>query len=254
MCQNSLLKVLLVALLTIAFASCGEEEGSSTLNLDLTLTYDDNPLIAFEEQDHPLGYKVFFTKYSMFISNITLSGEDRSIRLSDVIFTDLLRDAIDISSAERGQRVSFTEVPKGTYDRITFNIGIPSDLNTTAPAQYDPTTPLGNNSEYWAGWESYVFHKIEGQIDEDGDDITDTSVALHMGSDDAFRTVVVDVPLTINDDQETLSINFDLLDILAIDGSFFDFRETKQIHSLEVLPRTFPLLDSTRDNVEVTLQ
>jgi len=73
-----------------------------------------------------------------------------------------------------------------------------------------------------------------------------------MGSNDAFRTIRVNMPINISQDQETLRINFDILDALSIDGSFFDFMETRQIHSLEVLPRTFPLLDSTTGAVEVT--
>ena len=181
-----------------------------------------------------------------------MTSSEGSVKLADVAFVDLLRDAVDLSAAQTGQRLSFTEVPKRQYDGISFNIGVPANVNTTSPVDYDPTTPLGNNSEYWAGWESYVFHKIEGQMDEDGDGETDTSVALHMGSNDAFRPVRVSVPIDISDSRENLQINFDILDALSIDGSYFDFMETRQIHSLEVLPRTFPLLDSTTGAVEVT--
>lgn len=242
--------VLAAAVLTLG--SCADADESSALDLDFTLTYDSEPLVSFDEKEYPLDYTVFFTKYSMYISDITLMSSEGSVKLADVAFVDLLRDAVDVSSAERGQRLSFTEVPRRQYDGISFNIGVPTNVNTTSPVDYDPTTPLGNNSEYWAGWESYVFHKIEGQMDEDGDGETDTSVALHMGSDDAFRSVRVYVPINISADRENLQINFDILDALAIDGSYFDFMETRQIHSLEVLPRTFPLLDSTSEAVEVT--
>jgi len=249
---NNLYRVL-AALFIVALSSCTDDDKSSSLDLNFTLSYGDDALVAFDEQDYPLDYKVFFTKYSLYISDITLMSTEGSVKLADVAFMDLLKDAVDVSSAEAGQRLTFTEVPQRQYDGISFNIGVPSSVNnTSSPADYDPTTPLGNNSEYWAGWESYVFHKIEGQIDEDGDGETDTSVALHMGSNDAFRTVRVNLPIDISDDRETLVINFDLLEALSIDNSYFDFKETKQIHSLEVLPRTFPLLDSTRDKVKVT--
>jgi len=249
---NNLYRLLFLAAMAVALGSCSDTDESSALNLDFTLTYDNEPLVSFDERQYPLDYTVFFTKYSMYMSDITLISSEGSVKLADVAFVDLLRDAVDVSSATAGQRLSFTEVPKRSYDGISFNIGVPANVNTTSPVDYDPTTPLGNNSEYWAGWESYVFHKIEGQMDEDGDGVTDTSVALHMGSNDAFRSIRVNVPINISEDQENLRINFDILDALSIQGSFFDFMETRQIHSLEVLPRTFPLLDSTTGAVEVT--
>jgi len=247
---STLLLLSLVAL--FSFASCSDDGKSSALDVNFTLSYDDEPLVAFEEKNHPLDYTVFFTKYSLYISDITLTSSESSVRLADVLFTDLLEDAVDINAASAGKSLQIDDVPQGTYTGISFKLGVPADVNGTSPADYDPLTPLGNASEYWAGWESYVFHKIEGQIDEDGDGETDTSVALHMGSDDALRTINIQLPIDISEDQETIQINFDLLDILSINNSFFDFRETKQIHSLEVLPRTFPLLDNTRDKVSAS--
>jgi len=252
MSLTNLCKLAICALILTTVVACTDNDSTSALNVDFTLSYEDSPLVSFDEKDYPLDYKVFFTKYSLYISDITLTSPEGPVKLADVAFMDLLKDAVDVSSAEAGQRLSFTEVPQRQYDGISFNIGVPADVNTTSPADYDPTTPLSNNSEYWAGWESYVFHKIEGQIDEDGDGETDTSVALHMGSDDAFRSIRVNVPIDISDDSETLKVDFDLLDVLALDGSYFDFKQTKQIHSLEVLPKIFPLLDSTRDKVSVT--
>jgi len=247
-----LIKITALMVLIFALSSCSSDVDQATVDLNFTLSYDDHPLVGFEELTYPLDFKVFFTKYSLFISDVTLVSTEGNHVLSNVEFLDLLTGVTNIADATSGKTLTYLDVPTRQYSGISFNIGVPTDLNATEPATYDASSPLSNNGEYWVGWSSYIFHKIEGKMDADGDGEPEAGIALHIGSDQAFRAVNVNSPIDINEERETIAINLDLVDILNIDGAFFDFIETPQIHHLGVLPKALPILDNTIKNIEVS--
>ena len=228
------------------FHSCSDEVELTDVDLRFTLTYEDAPLVGFNQFTYPLDFEVFFTKYSMYISDLKLLSDEGDYVLSEVEFIDLLTGVDTEERAQAGQIRSFSNVPTRTYSGLSFNIGVPEELNSTAPADYPIDSPLSNNGEYWVGWTSYIFHKIEGKMDSDMDGNPEAGIALHLGSDDAFRTININQILELSDASESININFDLKDILEIDGAFFDFNETPQIHHLGVLPRALPILDNTK--------
>lgn len=240
--------LLLIMLFT---SSCNSDIEEATVELQFTLTYEDAPLVSFDEVSYPLGYDVFFTKYSLYLSDIKLTSAEGDHELSKVEFLDLLTGVEDVSSAEAGQSLVYQNVPARSFEGLSFNIGVPSEVNATEPASYDINSPLSNNGEYWVGWTSYIFHKIEGKVDADGDGTPEAGLALHIGSDQAFRKANITVPINIDKERETINVNFDLSDILNIDGSFFDILATPQIHHLGILPKALPILDSTVENVQI---
>lgn len=242
----------LMTIFLLILTSCNSDVEEATVELKFTLTYEDTPLVSFNEVNYPLGYKVFFTKYSLYLSDIMLTSPEGDHELSQVEFLDLLTGVEDENSAKEGKTLVYQNVPVRTYNGLSFNIGVPSDVNATEPAAYSVDNPLSNNGEYWVGWTSYIFHKIEGKVDADGDDTPEAGLALHLGSDQAFRNVHVNVPISIDKERETISINFDLADNLNIDGSYFDILATPQIHHLGVLPKALPILDSTVENISIT--
>ncbi len=244
----------ILILIVASLMSCGDDPEFSNVDLNFTLSYEDAPLVAFDELDYALDYKVFFTKYSLYLSDITLKSSEGDHMLSTVEFLDLLTGVASQTDAEAGKTLSFSDVPVRNYDALTFNIGVPSEVNTTEPASYDVSSPLSNNGEYWVGWSSYIFHKIEGKMDTAGDGSFEDGLALHIGSDDAFRSVSINTNININEEKETIKIDFDLSDILNLDGSYFDFRETPQVHSLGVLPKVLPILDNTSQGITISVQ
>jgi hypothetical protein len=237
----------------LGFMSCGDDNAPADLDVNFKLEFDDTPLVGFATQVYPEGYNVFFTKYSLFMHNVTLTSPEGDHILSNVEWIDLLNNVTSEADALAGKSLSFSGVPRRAYTGLSFDIGVPSDINLTTPADYQSSSALSNNGEYWIGWTSYIFHKIEGMMDTDGDGEPDKGIALHIGSDDAFRSISIDLPLEINDAQEQLSVTFDLMDILNIDDQFYDFQETPQVHHLGVLPKVLPILDNLKAGLEVSL-
>lgn len=249
----STLSKYIIGLLFIALmiGACGDNEEA---NLDLTfqLQFDGEGVYSGQEIDYDLGYKVFFTKYSLYLSDIVLESAEGDFALSEVEFVNLLDGITSEAEAERGTSLSYTEVPKRDYTGIRMNIGLPTDVNATSPADYMSTSPLANTGEYWEGWSSYIFHKIEGKIDDPATpEAFQTGLALHIGSDDAFRAVQISTPITITDDNESVNLILDLKQGLTIDGSLYDLLARPQVHHQGVLPEVLPILDATSQAVTI---
>lgn len=250
MTRNTFLILGLCVTMMMACMSCSEDIEESDVSLLLKLQFNDEPLYAGQEIDYAIGYPVFFTKYSFYLSDIVLTSPEGDHMLSNVEFVDLLAGKADQESAERGTPLSYSGVPARQYTGITFNIGLPSNVNATSPNEYDATSPLSNTGEYWEGWSSYIFHKIEGRIDAPSDPASfETALALHIGSDAAFRPISISTPFDIDSNTETINITFDLGEALSINGAMFDLMETPQVHHLGVLPKVLPILDNMQNSI-----
>ena len=103
----------IIALISITLISCSSDPDETTLDLNFTLTYDDEPLFGFNEVTYPMGYEMFFTKYSFFLSDIKLHQGEESYTLSNVEFIDLLTDLNDEASAIEGISRTYANVPTG---------------------------------------------------------------------------------------------------------------------------------------------
>ena len=248
--MKSILRLAFLSFLLV-FASCGKDEVAKDLTINIKLVNKGNPVVGFESFAYPGGYDMFLTKFSLFVSNLQLIREDNSsLSLgTDVFFLDLLDGVETLDRAEQGISLLVTNVPtEDSFNRIRFSVGVPSDLNATEPSDYDVGNALSNSGEYWVGWSSYIFHKTEGKIDADNDGEFETNIALHIGSDEAFRSAEFDIDLNIENKQE-LQILVDIDDIFNIGGEYYDFVETPQIHHLGLLPKALPIMDALSSEI-----
>jgi hypothetical protein len=89
--------------------------------------------------------------------------------------------------------------------------------------------------------------KTEGKMDPDGNGVfeNEDGFALHLGSNDAFRSVALNKSFTVSPGSSTqLEIIIDLKDMFDMGGSFYDLVARPQIHTLEALPNALPLMDN----------
>ncbi len=233
---------------TLVIQSCSEDDKLGAVELNFKLVYDGTPLIAGQTLDYPLGFEFFITKFSMFLSELSIENSTVSIDLSDAIFLDLAAEQFDDTSAQSGVTLRFEGIPENEYTTMKVSLGLPGILNSTNPTDYISDSPLANTGEYWAGWESYIFHKLEGKMDPDGNGLLDTGIALHIGSDDAYRNRTIIKNIVVDDGETTVvEIVIDLKEVLTVEGQAFDLAETPQVHHLGVLPKVLPLMDNLID-------
>lgn len=236
---------LFLAVFSMAFISCSEDaKDTADVTLNFKLVNGGEPIAAFDKFGYPLGYDIFLTKYSFFLSDLMLSNEDGDALLLDYVWMDLMADQIDTQSATEGKTITISDFPVGDYTQLKLNLGIDEGTNAMSPSDFSTSNALGNTGEYWAGWSSYIFHKLEGKIDEDGDGEYEKNIALHIGSDDAFRTKTETRNITISTDGDNIiSFDIDLQDVMTIDGALFDINAMPQVHSEMALPRVLPIMD-----------
>jgi len=222
------------------FASCGSSD-IKELNINFKLEYDGEPLVFFEDVAYPDGRNFEFTRFSFYISEISLENESNSTLVKDVDYIDLTPSHSSLTAASEGYDYLLELPEKMSYQNVRFNIGLTDLQNDTKPEDYNSSSPLSLTGEYWSNWESYVYAKIEGRIDLDGDGISD-GVALHLGSSEALRNVF----LENLDSAEEVEITIDMKKVFERNGIIYDINATPRIHSLNQLDQTNILMDNLK--------
>ncbi|MFT7589053.1 MAG: hypothetical protein ACI959_001267 [Limisphaerales bacterium] len=115
--------------------------------------------------------------------------------------------------ANPGQtRYEIGQVISQEYTGVTFNVGIDSFINHLDPSQYVSQSVLSPQfpSVHW-GWDpGYIFIRIDAMYDSDGDDVPDTGMEVHFGTDQFLRNIVIPGNIDATDKEEVeVSIDFD---------------------------------------------
>ncbi len=229
-------------------SSCEEDPKEGQLELIFKLRYEGEDLVMFDRIQYPDGRAMFIDRFTMFISSLEL--DDRSIK--EVDFINMTLSHIDATSAADGYSYVIDKLPPADYTSISFDIGVPAELNAMKPLDFDRDHPLFQLNDYWDGWESYVFFKIEGKIDLDGDNQITDGIALHVGADETLRNVQFDKSISIKDGETTqATIEIDLHTMFTIDGEIYNIDGTSQIHNLTQLPVAIELADRLQKTVEI---
>lgn len=221
-----------------------EDEITTNIQLNFRANFGDQPLVFNENYRYTEQIDIFFSRLNFYIANITLVGET-PIELSEVEWVDFAQAGLNTGSAESGVTMVFKNIPVGDYQGISFGLGVPADLNRDTPDLYAATHPLGQISEYWSGWKSYIFTKAEGRADTDKDGNFDLGFAYHTGSDEAFRIVDLVQNFTLlKEDTGNLKLTVDLEKLLVDGGQPFDIATTPGTHNEDGLETAKLLMDN----------
>lgn len=224
--------------LIIGIVSCDKmsNEGVGAINFRFKLVFGDEPLEMFQPYEYPVTKDRFLmTRLSFFISDLTIRSQSGDVLLKDIDYLNLTQSHTSPVKAN-GLEYTIEGVTPGSYHSFDFGIGVPKVLNAKVPKDFKQEDILSSSAEYWSAWKSYIFFRPEGQISLNGKPITETSFALHLGADEAYKKIVFSKPVTVVKDQVT---NVDI--ILDVQKFFngktlFDIRQTQQIHSLNQMP------------------
>lgn len=241
---------LLVLFSVMLFSGCGDKEVTGDLNIRFKLKYGDQPLEMFKEYNYPVSdEKMLFQRVSFFISNITLRSSEGDFNLKDIDYLDLTQAHTDPVKAN-GFEYKLSGILARNYTSLDFGIGVPKESNALQPKDFKAGHILSSSAEYWSTWKSYIFFRPEGLIALDGQTKPETSFALHLGADEAYRNFSINKSINITEGGVTnLDIEIDMKKFF--DGkTLFDIHETQQIHSLFQLP----IIDILADNLELAIK
>jgi len=224
--------LVLVFSLGLLMASCGEDpKENGVIDLNFKLRYAGDPVVMLEPYTLPNGLNINFSRVSFYMSDITLAGGNEQA-LNTVDYINLTNSNLSTSSSLAGYKHRIT-AQEGEHTILAFLFGVNSVKNSMVPADFGSDNDLSLSQEYWPGWSSYVFVKIEGNIDLDVDGVFEQGMALHIGGDEALSELQISGDLTVvANSTKDVPITIDLYKMLALD-TVFDLEANPQIHSLD---------------------
>ena len=221
------LSILLIAILLLA--SCGGDEGVTDTTLNFNLMFGDDTLVMFEDVESEDGTRMRITDVKGYFSDVTLTSGGESAKVSEVKYLELGDAHSDAEEAAEGYKWTVESDLQGTIDGISFNVGLPSEINETRPADYNSSNDLSRASEYWSNWGSYIYFKVEGNADFNGNGEYDSgeSIVLHLGTQLAYKSVAIaknveNGNMAIELDVEKIFENYDLSGMPTIHADLND--------------------------------
>jgi len=237
-----------------------EKVGSFTLNpplgnvlgLRFNLKYEGSPLLMGETYTYPSGELFEFSRFDMFISELTLASTGDATVIKEVDFLEMTKTYRNITTANEGYIYKVAGLDDGDFESIKFNIGLTPAQNATTPSAYPASHPLGK--EYWdGGWDSYIFVSIEGRINLNTDNPDfEQGIALHLGSDEALQEITLLQSFTLSDNmEEIIDIDIDLKDLfISENGDIYDIGTTPTTHNLTHIPMVVQLSNNLKNAIK----
>ena len=232
----------LFLILSISIVSCSDTEENNQIDskLNIRLEYNGEPFVFFNDYEYPDGKTFNLTRISFYLSEIRVSNSNTTLVTGIPEYVDLTNSHSDVQKAEIGFDFPLNDLNISDFSQISFNIGLTENDNSTHPNDYTSDNDLSRSAEYWISWNSYIFAKIEGNIDLDGDQIKETGIALHLGSNEALRNISFEN--IVNNDQVDIVINVE--EIFENANNIFDIETTSRIHSLSQIDQTNEIMDN----------
>jgi hypothetical protein len=201
----------------VLITSCKKDpmptDGKGSLNLNFQAYIGDELMVMNKEVTYNNTYPMRISRFSFFISDITLVGAGGETKVLDIASVDFT-NVNDETAAAAGKTISIADIASGDYTAIKIGIGVSSELNRMEPSDFDPGHPLAKSGDYWDGWQSYIFSKTEGLMNVDGGADFERGLAYHTGSDEVYRTNTLTHTIKINANAATdLPLKVDLLKI-----------------------------------------
>lgn len=236
-----------------SFNSCHDHHNSDAkgdLTIRFQLTYDGKPLEMFKNYAYPTtGDSLFFSRVSFYLSNLSLNAPGHDHFLKDIDYLNVTASHVG-ALAKDGYSYKFKDVPVHAYDKLVFDIGVPSGDNAKNPNDFPSTSPLSFVAEYWSAWKSYIFFRPEGKIAKAGSLVPDQNFALHLGGDSANTSFFLAKSIDFKADVENIvDVKIDMAKFFS-STTTYDIRANRQIHS----PNQEPLVVALAKNLEKAVQ
>lgn len=223
------------------FGCTSETLDPATIEIIIKAKYKDqalvfNPANSYEYFD---GSVIRLTRSEFFINNIKLisnTGESKDIGELKHVRFDLTQ--INEQKAQDGVKLSFDAFAEGNYERISFEIGLNPALNKTSPINYKLGHVLYDPENYWDGWNSYIFARVEGNVqDKNG---KTALFAYHCGFDESLRKVELNKEISIiNGQKNTIILELDHSQFFGNSSNYLNIFANPIIHENNALIQEF---------------
>lgn len=211
--MKNITKYLLIAAISLAFASCSKDDDipvANNVTLEFKNTFGETDIVlggatssTATKNTSEAGQIHHFSELKYVISNIRLIKEDGTEVPYNI--NDLDKGATVVNHAKpESLNYTLSNIPTGEYKQIQFGLGVKADLNTLDQVRFPNfyATAGANDTEMmWEWGTGYRFTKIEGFYGTDNKEMsihTGSTVEGEEGSYtqgvDAYRNIILDLP------------------------------------------------------------
>lgn len=195
--MKSIFNLFILGILLTAFTGCTKEEVAEEASVKFIF-------------DHVIDDKGLTP--NMPIANPNAAGNNYNTStlkyiISDLVLTDQSGNEVkygnyDVIDAFGGNQIDGQTIPNGTYEKMSFTLGVSADVNSSN----DPIGDLSPNGDmYFGGGEGYIFLKHEGKFLNSSNDVKDYSFEYGKSGNE----ITFDIPaggLTVNGVNKTAYI------------------------------------------------
>lgn len=202
--------------------SCVYQQGEPKLSLHFHSKLGDAAFAYNTEVTNWEGRKMSFTIAQFYVSGIALAGAPFPERY------------LLVTPDSQHHEIGLIEL--GSYQDLTFHVGVDSAANHLDPATWPSGHALSSNNPnhaHW-GWDpGFIFIKVEGLVDTTADKSGEANAPFlfHIGLDELLQTVELDLEFTVEGDR-MIGIQVDWL-------KFFDnidLRADRATHTTNDMP------------------
>ncbi|MEM1320567.1 MAG: MbnP family protein [Bacteroidota bacterium] len=221
--------ILALSILFIA-SSCDNDDPIlsevTSVDLNFKANFNGERLLMGKTYDYN-GRSVRFSLFDFYLSDVAMvQNNGSSIEESELIEIDLVDLSFQQTEpdvAESGRTISINNVEVGDYAGIKLGIGVTADLNRTSFVDYPSSHPLNSAAHYWSGWNSFIFARVEGRFDADGDGSFEKGFVFHTGTDDTYTFKDISQSLTLEkENTSTLVFDLDIKELFKITDPICD--------------------------------
>jgi len=198
--------------------SCEYGELKTELILDFQMKAGNEHISIDEEFNDNNGHEILVSKFQFYVSNIAIESASGTKQLAEIGLVDLDTAASENPEAPKWYPSLEFDIDPGMYTGVAFDIGVPANLNKIDPTLYAADQALSITPNLYWGWQSmYIFVKIEGQFDRDGDGEIETPFFFHTGLDELF----IDLPAfaasfeIVENQKKKLVVNLDVVKLFG---------------------------------------
>lgn len=229
------LTFLLLIALSMWSSSCETtppvSESTGSLEITFKTRYGSQPFVLYKKtatgQTNPTD--ILVKKLEFFLSDITGTDSKGINKFSEVDYVSMA-SSISNAAAENGTTLTLNELPIGSYSTLNFAVGLSDATNATTPGEYDSSSPLALNANYWASWNSYILCKMEGDVTKS--DGTIGGFLYHSGVNGMQQARSLNHNFDITAGQTTkVVVHINVDDIFFQTGDEIDMINNNQTHS-----------------------
>ncbi|MBX2972976.1 MAG: hypothetical protein KF797_07730 [Flavobacteriales bacterium] len=195
---------------------------TGTLKVVIRPTWNGAPFEMYETYHNVSDYRVKVELLKFYLGNVRLVNDDASTTVKDVELFDLRFN---------GDTVLWSGVQPGTWDRLSFGLGVPQALNDALASTYPRGHALSlDHGTYWSWGAGYRFVMFDGKYDTDGAGTGPVlqPFSMHTGFNICYREL--DLPLAAPLDI-TVGNTSTLVLELAVDRFFHSDTDTLDLQT-----------------------